>query len=186
VDAARRRLVLRLLAVALLAIALVVIGHVTGVTANLSTEKIHGLAVRSGSWGAVIYIGLFAVGLFVYVPALVFVAAGVLAWGHVYGGLLAYAGAFVGAITSFTVVRAIGGRPLGELRGARVRKILDGIERRPILTVALLRTFLLSAPALNYALALSPVGWRSHAAGTALGLVPSVAVTSVFFGVLFG
>jgi uncharacterized membrane protein YdjX (TVP38/TMEM64 family) len=179
----RRALYFRLGAVALVAVALLLIGHLLGV--DFSTTKIRSLATSAGLSGVAIYLGLWIVGNLVYVPGLVFVAAGVLAWGHWWGGLAAYGGAFLAAICSFTIVRAVGGKPLAEVTSPRVQRILQRIEKRPILAVAFVRSFSMSAPWINYALALSPIPWVPHLIGTVLGLIPSVGVMSALFGVLF-
>jgi uncharacterized membrane protein YdjX (TVP38/TMEM64 family) len=181
----RRALYVRLGALALVAVALLIVGTFTPLGSYFSTAKIRTLATSAGSWGVVIYLGLWMVGNLVYVPGLVFVAAGVLAWGHWWGGLAAYCGAFLAAICSFTIVRAVGGKPLAEITNPRILRILNRIEKRPILSVAFVRSFSMSAPALNYALALSPIPWVPHLIGTVFGLIPSVGVISALFGVLF-
>lgn len=181
----RRALYIRLGALALVAVALLVVGHYTSLGSYFSTGKIRQLAVSTGNWGVAIYLGLWIVGLLVYVPGLVFVAAGVLAWGHWWGGLASYCGAFLAAISSFTIVRAVGGKPLAEVTNPRILRILQRIEQHPILSVAFVRSFSMSAPAVNYAFALSPIPWVPHLIGTVLGLIPSVGVMSALFGVLF-
>jgi uncharacterized membrane protein YdjX (TVP38/TMEM64 family) len=180
-----RRTLFRLCALALLATTVIVVAHFTGLDALFTRSQLRGLVDRSGGWGVAIYFAAWALGLFLHIPGLLFVAVGVLSWGRTLGGLAAYAGAFLAVLFSFTVVRTIGGRPLGELRHPRVRALLARVEDHPILTVAALRSFLMAMPALNYALALSPIGWRAHLIGTALGLIPSVAFMSALFGVLF-
>lgn len=184
-EPARRALYLRLGAVVLLAVALLCVGKFTPLGSFFSTARIRELTQATGAWGVVVYIGLWSIGLLLHVPGLVFVAAGVLAWGHLWGGVAAYAGALVAVQCSFTIVRTVGGRPLAKLEHPRALALLRRIERQPTLTVAALRSFLMGAPTLNYALALSPIGWRPHLVGTVIGLIPSVAVMSALFGVLF-
>jgi uncharacterized membrane protein YdjX (TVP38/TMEM64 family) len=52
------------------------------------------------------------------------------------------------------------------------------LETRPIATVAVLRLVFFMLPALNYVLALTPVRFRDFVVGSALGLVPGVALVS--------
>jgi uncharacterized membrane protein YdjX (TVP38/TMEM64 family) len=85
----------------------------------------------------------------------------------------------------FVVVRAIGGQPLAAIKQPRVRALLDRLDRRPILTVALLRLIMWVAPALNYALALSSVRYRDFAIGSAIGLALPMALLAALFGVWF-
>jgi uncharacterized membrane protein YdjX (TVP38/TMEM64 family) len=180
----RRGTVIRLAVLAAILIALFVVGRATGL-ASFKSAELRALIERSGAWGVALFAALFAVGALLYVPGLLFVAAAVLAWGRLRGGLYAYAAALLAATLSFILVRAIGGRPLAEIRSPRIRAALARLERQPIFAVALLRAFFLAAPLINYTLALSTIGASEYLLGTALGLVPSVAVTSSFFGILF-
>jgi uncharacterized membrane protein YdjX (TVP38/TMEM64 family) len=109
------------------------------------------------------------------VPGLVFVAAGVLAYGPRVGGLVSYGAALVSISVSFGVVRALGGRALGDTR------VMQKLDLRPVRTIAALRLFLVLSPPLNYALALSRVRFRDYLLGSALGLAPPTALAAIFF-----
>jgi uncharacterized membrane protein YdjX (TVP38/TMEM64 family) len=184
-PASRRGTRLRLALLAAILIGLFVAWRVSGLGAHFSSAELRALVERSGPWGIAIFAGLFVLGSLIYVPSLVFVAAAVLVWGRLRGGLYAYVAALIASSLSFAIIRLVGGSPLATVRNRRVRAVLARLERRPILVVAFLRALLLNAPAINYALALSPIGAGPYLLGTALGLVPSVAVTTSFFGILF-
>jgi uncharacterized membrane protein YdjX (TVP38/TMEM64 family) len=51
-------------------------------------------------------------------------------------------------------------------------------------SVALLRTLFQTAPALNYALAMSGIEFRRYLAGTLIGLPLPIALYCIFFDVL--
>jgi uncharacterized membrane protein YdjX (TVP38/TMEM64 family) len=111
-------------------------------------------------------------------------AAGVLAYGPALGGPLAFLGAAASVSVSFWVVRAIGGRPLGELRYRWVRRMLAQLDARPVATIAMLRLVLILAPPLNYALAMSPVSFAHYFLGSVLGLVVPITLAIALFDYL--
>ena len=183
-SASRLRLA-RVVGVVVLAGALLLIGRASGLTENLSSAGVRAAVERSGPSGVLLFTALFTVGLLLHVPTIAFVAAAVLMWGRLRGGLYSYFAALLAATVSFLIVRVVGGRPLARLKSRRARAILDRLHDRPILTVALLRSLFLVAPTVNYALALSSISLASYVAGSAIGLVVSITVTSSFLGVFF-
>jgi uncharacterized membrane protein YdjX (TVP38/TMEM64 family) len=180
-----RARVLRLAILAAVIVALIVVRFTTSFGASLSTARIRDLVQHAGAAGVGLFIVAFAVGELLHVPGMVFVAAAVLAWGRVAGGAVSYVAALVSVSFGFWVVRAIGGQPLETIKQPRVRALLARLDRRPILTVALLRLLLWLAPVVNYALALSSVRYRDFAIGSAIGLVIPVALAATLLGVWF-
>lgn len=163
----------------LLALTLGVVGVVlarTGWADHLSVDRIRAAADGAGLAGLAVFVGAFTVGLFAQVPGFVFITAAALAYGPAQGGLVALVGALVATSVSFVVVRLIGGRALDDVRHPRMQRLLDGLDRRPVRTIAVLRTFFQVAPPLNYALALSRTPFHAYLAGSAAGLVAPVFV----------
>ena len=171
---------LRLALLVVFLVGLFVIGTATGWADRFTLEGVRAAIADAGIWGFAVFLGAFAVGELLHVPGFLFVAAAVLAYGRLLGGGAAYVGAVVSVVVSFAVVRGVGGRALGGLKNARVRRILDRLEERPVRVVALLRLLLWMAPPLNYALALSPVRFRDYLIGSAIGLVIPIALASAF------
>ena len=176
-----KKKILRLAALVTLIVGGIVLAKVTGVSERLTPESIRGFMEGAGVLGFVLFLGVFAVGELVHVPGVFFVAAAILAYGRGVGGVAAYAGAVLSVIVSFLVVRGVGGQMLADVRRPFLRKILDGLERRPIRVVAILRLILWMAPPLNYALAMSTVRFRDYVIGSALGLLVPIALASFFF-----
>lgn len=174
----KRARIFRLALLAAVIVALVVLRFTTSFGASLSTARVRELVQHAGATGVGIFVIAFCAGELLHVPGLVFVGAAVLAWGRIAGGAAAYAGALVAVSVSFVVVRGIGGQPLGEIRQPRLRAVLARLEQRPIATVAILRLLLWLAPAVNYALALSPIRYGDYLAGSAIGLAIPVAAAS--------
>lgn len=146
----------------------------SGLHERLTLSGLREAVVGAGLWGRLLFVVAFCLGELLHVPGLLFVAAGVLAWGRADGGLFAFAAALASLSVSFAVVRAAGGTVLDAVQRPWVRSALARLEARPILTVALLRAVLALAPPLNVALALSPIRFRDYLAGSAIGLVPPV------------
>ncbi len=162
-----------------------VVAEITGVSDQLSREWIQQRMESAGPWGLVLFVGIFAVGELVHVPGLIFVAAAILAYGELWGGLAGYLGALVSVAVSFLVVRGVGGQPLADVERPFLKRWLGRLERQPVRVVALLRLVLWMAPPLNYALAMSGVRFRHYLVGSALGLAPPIALVAVFFDWIF-
>ena len=118
-----------------------------------------------------------------HVPGLVFIAVAVYVYGWWLGGALAYLAGLCSCATGFLVTRLLGGGATLEqldlplpacLRGAFAR-----LRERPVQTVALLRCFFFLAPALNSALALTPIRLRDYMLGSGLGLLVPLTPTLV-------
>lgn len=175
----------RLGALVLFLVGSYVVAEVTGVSEELSRERIQEFMEGAGPWGFLLFVGIFAVGELVHVPGLVFVAAAILAYGELWGGLAGYLGALVSVTVSFLVVRGVGGQPLADVERPFLKRWLARLEQQPVRVVALLRLLLWMAPPLNYALAMSGVRFRDYLVGSALGLAPPIALVAVFFDWIF-
>ncbi len=171
----------RLLALVVLFVGSLVVAKLTGLTDELSLERVRGFMEGAGVVGFLLFLAAFAVGELVHVPGLVFVAAAILAYGRTLGGGAAYVGAIVSVCVSFWVVRGVGGQPLAEIQRPFMKRILARLDRHPIRVVALLRVLLWMAPPLNYALAMSPVRFRDYLLGSLIGLVLPMVAASLFF-----
>jgi uncharacterized membrane protein YdjX (TVP38/TMEM64 family) len=176
---------LRPFLVVVLFVGLLVLGKVTGLVDRLDTEEVRATVADAGPWGVLLYVAIFAAGELVHVPGMVFVAAGVLAWGRVAGFFVTLLASIVSVSVSFFVVRAVGGKALARIDKPFMRKLLDRLHARPILTIVILRAVFWLAPPLNYALALSSVRFRDYLVGSALGLVVPILLAVAVLDLLF-
>jgi uncharacterized membrane protein YdjX (TVP38/TMEM64 family) len=170
----------RLLLLIFVILALWSISSATGVTARFGFESIRRLLEKEGLGGVVVFTMIFSAGQLLRVPGIVFVAAAVAVYGRGFGTLVAILGAVVSVNVSFVVVRAITGRALADVQRPVVRRLLSNIDRRPVITVALLRLIFQTAPPLNYALGMTSVRLRDHLFGSVLGLPVPVTIMALF------
>ncbi len=123
----------------------------------------------------------FVLGNLIQIPGWVFLGAAVLALGQVWGGLATLVAALVSCAATFWLIRLLGGDALRQLPGSMVKPLLQQLDSHPVCSVVVLRTLLQTAPALNYALAMSGVSWRHYLLGTLLGLPLPIALYCLFF-----
>jgi len=176
----------RVLLALLLIVACVVVGKATGLDHMLSRERVKTMVEGAGALGLLAYLAIFSIGQLVGVPGLVFVAAGILIYGKLYGAVAGLLGAVVAMTISFLVVRGVGGQPLGGAQNRFMGRILAQLDERPIRAIALLRLVFWLAPPVNYALALSKVRLRDFILGSVLGLLVPIGIATFFFDWLFG
>lgn len=172
---------LRLLAVVLLLVGLLVAAKLTGVSELITIANMKGWMAEAGPWGVLLFAVVFVVGELLQVPGLLFVAVGVISYGRLMGGSLSFAVAVLSVCFSFVIVRGVGGKALGEIETAWVKKVMAKLDECPITTIAVLRVVLIMSPQLNYALALTNVRFRDYLIGSVVGLIPPILAFVVFF-----
>ncbi|MFT5679447.1 MAG: putative membrane protein YdjX (TVP38/TMEM64 family) [Myxococcota bacterium] len=165
--------------VALLALGLLGLNAAFGLTDLLSIEVLKTAMADAGPLGAVVFVGVFAVGNLLSVPGLVFIIASMLAYGKVTGTAVALVGSLAALTLNFWTVRLVGGAPKSTPTG-RAARLLARLSERPVGTVFVLRNFMMLSPPLNYALALSTIRYRDYMVGSALGLLAPIGLYAVF------
>jgi uncharacterized membrane protein YdjX (TVP38/TMEM64 family) len=146
----------------------------------ITPERVRAAVVEAGALGVLLFLAVFVAGVLVHVPGVVFVAAGILAYGKAVGFVVSFTGAVAAVIVSFLIVRAVGGRALSEIDRPFLKKMLARLDGRPVTTVIILRLFFPMAPPLNYGLALSSIAFRDYVVGSVVGLVVPLAVVTLF------
>lgn len=174
----------RLLAVIAFLGLLLVVFQVSGLRDNFSLIFLQKKFLDNEATGLLIFIVLFALGNLIQIPGWIFLAAAVLALGEVWGGLATYLAAVISCVFTFWVIRLVGGDALRQIRGRWATRLLQGLDAHPVKSMVLLRMLLQTVPALNYALALSGVRFRSYLIAAMLGLPLPIALYCVFFDYL--
>lgn len=156
-----------------------------GVVEALTVPNLRAWAERSGWWGPVVFIGLFAVGEVLHVPSVVFVVVAGIVWPIWIALPTAYLGAMAASATVFLFARYLVGaglrRFVHEKLPVELRRYDDALEARGIRTVATIRFFTFMAPLMHWVLATSRVRFVPMMIGTAIGLLPAITAL-VFLG----
>jgi len=174
----KRSVLIRLLIMAGLVVSMLIIGKLTSLGAWFDIDNIT-IAIRdSGFWGFMIFAGLFALGSFLQIPAMIFVLAAILTYGQIEGTFLGFAGVVIAMTANFYFIRMIGGKVLKEVKNKRLQKILAKLDANPLWTIIILRLVLWASPVLNYALAMTDVKPRHYVLGSMIGLILPVIVFS--------
>lgn len=160
---------------------LLVVFECSGLRGHFNLAFIRQLIERHQIGGLLLFVLLFSLGNLIQIPGWVFLAAAVLTLGQLWGGLVTYVAAVVSCVLTFLTIRALGGDALRQLTNRLAVRILSELDARPIGSVALLRLLFQTAPALNYALSMSGVGFRSYLMGTLIGLPIPIALYCIFF-----
>ena len=169
---------LRLGALALLVVLTWWLGWASGLTDQLNKEDLRAAVLEAGPWGVLLFVALNCLGIFIYLPGVVFVTGAVLIYGYWLGMLVAFAGGLMAISVSFAITRSVGGAPLVKVRRPRLRALLSKLHRKPVVYMSLLRVFMQTSPALNTILSLSGVRYRDYLAAALIGMWVPIVVTS--------
>jgi uncharacterized membrane protein YdjX (TVP38/TMEM64 family) len=165
---------------------LLAVFQISGLRDNFSLVFLQKRFLDNEATGLLIFIVLFALGNLIQIPGWIFLAAAVLALGEVWGGLATYLAAVVSCTFTFWVIRLVGGDALRQIRGRWATRLLQRLDAHPVKSMVLLRMLLQTMPALNVALALSGVRFRSYLMAAVVGLPLPIALYCVFFDYLAG
>jgi uncharacterized membrane protein YdjX (TVP38/TMEM64 family)/rhodanese-related sulfurtransferase len=131
-------------------------------------------AIRSlGPWSPAAHVVLFAVGTVLFVPGVLFGLAGGVLFGPVWGTILNVAGATLGATAAFLVARYVAADWVREKAGARLERLIKGVEAEGWRFVALTRLVpLIPFNLLNYALGLTRIRTASYVLASLISMIP--------------
>lgn len=174
----------RIIALVLFLGLLLVAGELSGLRARLDLAYLHQILLDNKLTGLSLFALMFALGNLIQIPGWIFLAAAVLALGRTAGGIATYIAACFSCAVTFFIIRHIGGDALRQIPGRTAARILDQLNAYPVRSIVLLRILFQTLPAINYALALSGVGFPRYMLGTLLGLPLPIAAYCVFFDYL--
>ena len=156
---------------------LYVLARQSGILEDANPYRVRAIVEQWGLYGVILYVVLFSIGLFLYIPGTMFIIAAGLVYGKLWGIPIALLGANIAINVSFFAVRLIGGTPFEQHHHPFVEKLIRSLHASPVANIALLRVVFWTAPGLNYLLALSAVKPRQHFLGSLLGTIIPVAIT---------
>ena len=137
------------------------------------------LGAAHGPWALPMAVAAFAGLAFLGAPQFVLIAATVVAFGPWAGSLYSWVGTLVSAMIGFWVGRSAGARTLQMFSGESLDRFMALIGRNGFLASLLVR-LVPSAPfiVVNMAAGVTPMRMLDFAAGTALGIIPKIALTA--------
>lgn len=146
---------------------------------NGETAVEHWLGAASGPWALPMAVAAFAVLAFLGVPQFVLIAAAVVAFGPWTGFAYSWIGTLVSSLVGFWLGRVYGARILRDFATEGVNKFMRMIGRNGFMASLIVR-LVPSAPfiVVNMAAGVTPMRPRDFAAGTAIGIVPKIALTA--------
>ena len=171
----------RLIAVVVFLGVLLAVFEFTGLRDHFDLAFMRQVIEKHPLGGLLLFVLLFSLGNLIQIPGWIFLAAAVLTLGRLGGGVVTFVAAVVSCVLTFLTIRALGGDALRQIKSRLAVRILGELDARPIRSVALLRLFFQTAPALNYALSMSGIRLRSYVIGTLLGLPIPIALYCIFF-----
>jgi uncharacterized membrane protein YdjX (TVP38/TMEM64 family) len=148
-----------------------------GLNGEVTVEQWLGAA--HGPWALPVAVGAFAALAFIGVPQFVLIAAAVVAFGPWTGFAYSWIGTLVSSLVGFWLGRTFGGRLLQDLAGDGVAKFMKLIGKNGFLASLIVR-LVPSAPfiVVNMAAGVTPMRLADFAAGTAVGIIPKIALTA--------
>lgn len=174
----------RLIAVILFLAILFAVVRLTGLNEHFTLASLQQSILANRLEGLLVFVLLFALGNLIQIPGWLFLAAAVLTLGRDLGGIATYVAASISCVATFLIIRFLGGDALRQLDNRLATYLLGRLDLRPIASIVLLRMAFQTVPALNYALAMSGVRFRSYLIGTLLGLPLPILLYCLFFDYL--
>ncbi|MDO8295606.1 MAG: TVP38/TMEM64 family protein [Caulobacter sp.] len=137
------------------------------------------LSAAHGPWALPVAISAFAVLAFIGVPQFVLIAAAVVAFGPWTGLTYSWIGTMVSSSIGFWLGRAFGGRLIRDVAGDGVARFIKLIRRNGFMASLIVR-LVPAAPfiVVNMAAGVALMRFRDFLAGTAIGIVPKIALTA--------
>ncbi|HZO23741.1 MAG TPA: VTT domain-containing protein [Steroidobacteraceae bacterium] len=160
----------RLLLVAGIVAAAAVLAHNRD---RLDIGAIEQLTRHLGVWAPIGHVVLFAAGTVLFAPGAIFGLAGGVLFGPFVGTLLNLAGATLGATAAFLVARYIAADWVRARTGARIERLISGVEAEGWRFVALMRLVpLVPFNLLNYALGLTRISLPQYVLASLIAMAP--------------
>ena len=149
-----------------------------GLNGASTVERWMGVGAH-GPWAPVIAIAGFTALAFLGAPQFVLIAAAVVAFGPWAGFAYSWLGTMVSSLVGFFLGRKFGARLLRDYGGKGVNQFIDMVGRNGFLASLIIR-LAPSAPFIivNMAAGVTPMRVGAFVAGTAIGILPKIALTA--------
>lgn len=178
------RAILKIFLLGVFIITAVVMVQLTPVMTYLTPESLGVFLEKAGFWAPLVFIGVYAAGVCLFVPGTLLTGLGAAIFGPYWGFLWVWIGAMIGAGAAFVIGRTLGREFAASLVGDKFRKYDDGIERNGFATVLYLRLVYFPFTPMNFGMGLTKVRFRDYMYGTGLGIIVGTFIFTFFIGTL--
>ena len=137
-------------------------------------------ALQLGGWAPAVFLLAFSALAVVGVPRPMLALVGVIAFGPLAGGLLAWSGSFLAALAGFAAGRAL--RQGGPAQVRRAPRLVHIVGEHTVWAIVLARLSPLPFWLVNYSAGALAVRLDRYAGATAIGLVPSAVAYATIGG----
>ena len=180
--AGRPRPALLALGVLLAVLGIALAWRFTAVPDLLTADNVRAVlrTARGEPWAVAVVCGVFVLAGLMVFPLNVLVLTTAAVFGPWLGIAYGAAGALTSGILLFWIGRWLGRKALERVAGPRVRKVLEGIRRRGLVTVVTFRLLPIAPFTLvNLAAGAGGIRFIDFVAGTAIGLAPGLVLLSI-------
>lgn len=175
----RRRTAMRM--VLLLTLGTAILGAVA-FRRHLDVDTLRDHVAAFGAWAPLVFVGLYALGTVLFLPAMIFALAGGLLFGPMWGTVFNLAGAALGATVAFLAARYVLSGWVEQRIGGRLARLVEGIEAEGWRFVAFVRLVpLFPFNLLNYALGITRIPLAPYVVTTIVCMVPG-AIAYTYIG----
>jgi uncharacterized membrane protein YdjX (TVP38/TMEM64 family) len=150
----------------------------------LTAEGLGRFLEGAGLWAPLVFIGIYAVGVCLFVPGSVLTGIGAVIFGAYGGFVYVWIGAMIGASIAFLIGRTLGREFAASLVGDRLRKYDEVIERKGFATVLYLRLVYFPFTPMNFGMGLTKVHFRDYFLGTGVGILVGTFIFTFFIGTI--
>lgn len=170
-----KRLIL-LLAVSLL---LMYLGRYTSLSRYFDLDLMTDTMQEAGTLGICLFTLAYVAGTLMNLPGVIFLFISFNVYAGMMGVFIAYMATLLSMVAHFYFARGLAGEALSEIKQPFIRKHMEKMNTRPVLTTAILRLVLFVSPPVNYALALSSIRFRDFLLGSMLALPFNLATNYI-------
>jgi uncharacterized membrane protein YdjX (TVP38/TMEM64 family) len=178
----RRKAVIKAAILAVFIAAAVALVRFSGLKDYLTAEGLGRFLASAGLWAPVVFIGIYAVGVCLFVPGSILTGIGAVIFGAYWGFVYVWIGAMIGASVAFLIGRTLGREFAASLVGNRLRKYDDTIERNGFATVLYLRLIYFPFTPMNFGMGLTKVNFWDYFFGTGVGILVGTFIFTFFIG----
>jgi phosphatidylserine/phosphatidylglycerophosphate/cardiolipin synthase-like enzyme/uncharacterized membrane protein YdjX (TVP38/TMEM64 family) len=126
-------------------------------------------------------VGSYVIAGLMMVPVMLLIAVTGIVFGPVLGSAYAFAGTLLSAAVTYEIGRRLGRDTVRRLLGPRINGLSRRIARRGILAMVIVRTLPIAPfTVVNVVAGASHIRFRDYLIGTALGMLPGIAITVTF------